>query len=337
MPDRPNAVRYAAAPASRPEHDFVPILDVGLTGPRDSARRVVTARAMANALERSGFMVLVGHGVPEEQTASLYRAAYGFFSGPPETAASVASDPRDPLQRGFSSFPRMSIFSANRLGENVDPGEAAAPQALAGPNRWPRDPGFRQAFLAYYRTMGAVASEVLRLLALALDMPENWFDGKFDRHMSPMMLNHYPAIPARATAEDVRNEPHTDISALTLLSQDDAPGGLQVAAPNGGWADVPPIPGGLVVNLGSLMTRWTNGRWASTVHRVASPPPGSIKRDRVSVAYFCQPNADAEIAALPGCVPNGEEPQEAPIRAGTYFLAKSRRAYLKRAAGARHS
>lgn len=49
--------------------------------------------------------------------------------------------------------------------------------------------------------------------------------------------------------------------------------------------DVDPLPGSLVVNLGDLMQRWTNGRFKSTVHRVLPPEPG---QRRQCIGFFLE-------------------------------------------------
>ena len=122
-----------------------------------------------------------------------------------------------------------------------------------------------------------------------------------------------------------------------MLYQDDAPGGLQVRDETGKWLDVPPIEGSFVINLGQLMTMWTDGRWASTVHRVVNPPREQAHRDRISVAFFHQPNPDALISTIPTCGSSGGPARHPEMTSGEYFLAKSRRAYVERAMRRRHT
>jgi isopenicillin N synthase-like dioxygenase len=112
---------------------------------------------------------------------------------------------------------------------------------------------------------------------------------------------------------------------LTLLRQDDAPGGLQVIGVDGAWHDVPAIDGAYVVNVGDALQRWTNDAWRSTVHRVVVPPDG-LDRDcsRQSMAFFHNANWDAVIDCLPTCVRAGEQPRHAPITAGQHLMDKFR-------------
>jgi isopenicillin N synthase-like dioxygenase len=86
---------------------------------------------------------------------------------------------------------------------------------------------------------------------------------------------------------------------------------------------VPPVPGAFVINIGDLMALWTNDRWVSTLHRVVNPAPdakGSTRRQ--SLAFFHQPDWDAEIACLPSCLGAGEPPKYQPVRSGPYLMGK---------------
>lgn len=95
------------------------------------------------------------------------------------------------------------------------------------------------------------------------------------------------------------------VGSITLLFQDSR-GGLQVSSPDGRFVDATPIPGTVVINAGDLLSRWSNDTIKSTVHRVVEPPAtmellnGETYPARYSAAYFCNPNGDTFIDALPG-------------------------------------
>jgi isopenicillin N synthase-like dioxygenase len=116
---------------------------------------------------------------------------------------------------------------------------------------------------------------------------------------------------------------HTDYGSLTLLYQDETPGGLQVHR-DGVWRDAPIVPGTFVVNIGDLMSRWTNDRWVSTLHRVQNPAQGRWDVPRLSIPYFHQPNYDAVIEAIPTCVAPGEQATYPPITSGDNLTYKTR-------------
>ena len=106
----------------------------------------------------------------------------------------------------------------------------------------------------------------------------------------------------------VRAGEHSDYGSVTLLFQDQQ-GGLEVKSPKGTFVRATPIEGTVVVNAGDLLARWSNDEIRSTKHRVLQPPPkareaneedGEMYGSRYSVAYFCNPNFDRWIEALPG-------------------------------------
>ncbi|WP_349879209.1 2OG-Fe(II) oxygenase family protein [Micromonospora sp. HUAS YX12] len=289
------------------------------------------AEAVGAACRTSGFFVVVGHGVSEHTISRMYEVCRAFFAQPAELKDEVRNDPRDPLQRGFGRYPALEMFCATRLGEDA-PADTPpdAPGALEGPNRWPALPGFREAYWAYYMAVEGLALELMRLVALALGLPSDWFDDKFDRHMTPLAVNYYLPRDTPPRPGEVRNDPHTDFGTVTVLYQDDAPGGLQVRDEAGNWLDVPPIPGSFVINLGRLMTMWTNDRWTSTVHQVVYPPAAQAHLDRISIAFFHQPNPDAVVSCIPTCTSADDPPHHRPVTSGEFFLVRSRRAYVRR-------
>jgi isopenicillin N synthase-like dioxygenase len=134
-------------------------------------------------------------------------------------------------------------------------------------------------------------------------------------------LLHYPPHPAQAAPGQIGCGAHTDWGALTLLAQDTA-GGLQVAQRDGTWLDIPPLPGTFIVNSGDMMARWTNDRWASTLHRVVNPPVGLAQSRRLSIGMFVHPNYDQSIACVPTCVAPGAQPRHAAITAGEHIKRK---------------
>jgi isopenicillin N synthase-like dioxygenase len=83
------------------------------------------------------------------------------------------------------------------------------------------------------------------------------------------------------------------------------------------------VPGSFVVNIGDLMARWTNDRWVSTLHRVVNPPPdarGSTRRQ--SIAFFHQPNWEAEISCIPTCLAPGEKAKYPSVGSGAHLMGK---------------
>jgi isopenicillin N synthase-like dioxygenase len=155
--------------------------------------------------------------------------------------------------------------------------------------------------------------------ALALRLPEDYFEQRIDRHITGLAAHHYPPQPFDPAPGQFRD---TDFGSLTILSTGDDPGGLQVRDHDGTWQDVIAPPGAFVVNIGDLMAQWTNDRWVSTLHRVVNPPRERAHLPRQSIAFFHQPNWHTLVECLPGCGGVANLPRYAPITSGAHFERK---------------
>jgi len=320
----------------------IAVIDIGPYRAGDAAGTRRVADAVGAACERIGFLVIAGHGVPDALVRRVFDVSLAFFDLPlPEKLALRSDDPGIP--RGYSALASKSLGRTYGLDTPPDLRE----QFFVGPlddwaahfrsfpgaakvyadNIWPARPAeFRAVFTAYYRAQERLARDLMRLFALALGLPEAWFDDKIDRHFSTVPSNFYPEPSGEPLPGQLRAGPHTDFGSLTILAVNDAPGGLQVLFPDGAWRDVRPAPGQFVVNLGDMMGRWTNDRWKSTVHRVVNPPrERATGSRRQTVGFFLHPNYDARVTCLPTCTDANHPPRFAPILAGEHMLAKLER------------
>jgi isopenicillin N synthase-like dioxygenase len=301
--------------------------------------RRALARIMARACEQVGFFAIAGHGMPAPVIDGAWIAARGFFDLPDALKRQVIV-PRQGYPYGWAPVSSESL--AYSLGDSrppdlkeafsIGPADlAAAPEGEPdsiefawAANIWPdQPPGFRDALLAYYRAVSALAERLMELLALGLGLPEQYFAPTIDRAISALRLLNYPDQSDDPIPGQLRAGAHTDYGSLTILLQEQAPGGLEVQDADGQWHPVPVVPGTFIVNLGDLMARWTNDRWRSTMHRVVNPPrdaQGSTRRQ--SIAFFHQPNWDAEIVCLPTCLGDGEKPKYPPVLSGPHLAAK---------------
>ena len=108
-----------------------------------------------------------------------------------------------------------------------------------------------------------------------------------------IQLNSYPACPDPSRAMGLAA--HTDSTLLTILHQSNT-SGLQVFREwAGSWVMVPPILGGLVINIGDLLHILSNGLYPSVYHRAVV----NKARHRLSVAYLYGPASDVRIQPVP--------------------------------------
>jgi len=319
--------------------DFVPVIDIApyLAGTQEGKRRV--AAQLYRACREVGFYVIVGHGVDPDLVEAIESVSRAFFDLPLDEKMKVHIG-KVPGGVGYSAIGDVALASTR--GEATPPDlnetfqiakvdvtdeayfQSDAARGMIPANRWPERPAaLKDLYGAYYRRMGGLAADLMRLSAIALDLPENYFDDKIDRHISRLNVRLYPEQKAAPLPGQLRAGAHTDYGTVTILKPGDTVGGLQIADGQGNWHDVPMIPGSFVINQGDLMARWTNDRWLSTLHRVANPPEEAKGGSRrLSVVFFHHPNYDATVACLPTCVAPGAAPNYPPITVSDYYRLK---------------
>jgi isopenicillin N synthase-like dioxygenase len=321
----------------------VPVVDI--TAYSDPAAteedRLRVARQLDDAARSVGFLQIVGHGISPEAWAGLGGVIDDFFGLPLDTKKQYVA-PKG-INRGYTApkSERLSLSlgveKAERMNDffeafNVGVDASRFPDldldtAAYAPNRWPAEvDGFEPRVAAWMAEADAVAHRLLAVFADALSLPAGYFDRFTDHSLNVLRMNNY-ALPEGERIELdgdlIGMGEHTDFGIVTLLWADDVKG-LQVLDANGGWHDVSPLPGALLINFGDLMARWTNERWRSTLHRVKPPIVDGTIRRRRSAAFFLDGNHDALIAALPGVVAEGEAPVYAPITVAEHIDAKLR-------------
>jgi isopenicillin N synthase-like dioxygenase len=319
--------------------NFVPVIDIApyFSGASDGKRRV--ADQIGRACREVGFYVIVGHGVDSVLVDDVERVSREFFDLPFEEkmrlhvggsagAAGYAAigDTALAYTRGQVAPPDLNeSYQVAKVDVSDDAYfQSEAARGLVPKNRWPERPAaLKDLFTSYYLRMGMLATDLMRLSALALDLPEDYFDAKIDRHISRLTLRMYPQQEVAPLPGQLRAAAHTDYGTVTILKPGDTVGGLQVADPDGNWHDVPMIPGSFVINQGDMMARWTNDRWLSTLHRVANPPAEAKGGSRrLSIVFFHHPNYDTTVSCLPTCAVSGVAPAYEPIQVSDYYSMK---------------
>jgi isopenicillin N synthase-like dioxygenase len=314
----------------------VPVIDVApFRGGGGSIRRTI-AEAVGQAVNDIGFLVVTGHGVDPALIEQVQTVSRQFFDLPLEEKQRVAR-PAPDVTRGYIPLEGESVGRSRGmdvpgdLNESlmigpVDVADSAyftGPQAGKHfhPNLWPERPAeLRPLYEAYFRAMGALAADLMTMFALALELPDQFFDDKIDRHISRLRVRNYPAPLVPPLPGQLRAGAHADYGSLTILRTEDKPGGLQVLNKAEQWVDVPIAPDSFIVNIGELMARWTNGLWQATLHRVVNPPmEAAAASRRLSLVFFHNPNYDAPVAALPGTVPAGQAPKFPPTTSGDHL------------------
>jgi isopenicillin N synthase-like dioxygenase len=301
----------------------LPIIDIGAPD---------AAAALGRALEEIGFAYVAGHGVKQPVIDDAFAASRAFHTSPAALKRSLAINE---WHRGFMAMASSTVVTSSvarvtqpNLSESLmimhEPAADEIGRPLQGPNQWPGWlPRFRPAIEAYRHEVERVARAVIRLIAVALGLPETALDRHFERPTTFLRMLCYPPHPAEAGGDQFGAAPHTDYGIITLLAQDDS-GGLQVRRRDGGWIDAAPLPGTFVLNVADMLARWTNDRFVSTPHRVINNRTG---RDRFSLPFFFDSAMDSVIECLPTCTGPGNPPRYQPVRYGDYLMDRLNRNY----------
>jgi len=187
--------------------------------------------------------------------------------------------------------------------------------------------GFKNTCIEMFETFDRSGRRLLTAIARVLDLPADYFEDKVQLGNSVLRVIHYPPMPPNPT-ESIRAGAHEDINVITLLLGAEEPG-LQVLTRQGEWLSVNPVPGSMVVNVGDMLQRLTNGSLRSTSHRVVNPVSERAQNARYSMPFFLHFNPDFPIAALPSCVGPGKPEPLPPILAEEYLQERLREIKLK--------
>ncbi|KAF6231496.1 hypothetical protein HO173_010248 [Letharia columbiana] len=281
-----------------------------------------TAKSLLSAFRTSGFLYLTEFSsiIPPSLLASVFEQSARFFARP-QTQKDGLAWTTARSNRGYVCMGREKVSQgmskADVAKEREHGGEDLKESFEIGrefeeghENRWPdkmdvEGAEFKLTMLGFFERCKEVQALLMRGIALGMGLDAGFFEDYVTMGDNTLRLLHYPPVAPGGFegGKRVRAGAHSDYGSVTLLFQDQR-GGLQVERPEG-WVDVQPIQGSIVVNAGDLLARWSNDLIRSTKHRVVEPPlKGREVEDghpaRYSVAYFCNPDFDKRIEALPG-------------------------------------
>ncbi|KAK7414577.1 hypothetical protein QQX98_006605 [Neonectria punicea] len=300
----------------------IPIIDFSGFYSGDPALKQKVVDQVRVSCLYNGFFQIVGHSVPLAQQKAVMEGTKKFFSLPLEEKKKVAKE-NNTWNRGYEMLRSQILEEGTKpeLKEGFYIG-AEIPETHpyfinkklnSGPNQWPEGLGedlqsFRASSMEYYSSTLNLAADLMRVLALSLDLEETYFSKFMDGAVATMRLLHYPTQPKDGDDKLTRGiGAHTDFGAITMLLQDTVDG-LQVwDKQNETWIDVivqlandqqvAPTEGAYVVNLGNLMARWTNEKYKSNIHRVIN----KSGKERYSIPVFVSGNPDYLVECIPTC------------------------------------
>ena len=296
-------------------YDKIPSLDLADFTGDDLEKKKKFVNDLGEAYNSIGFVAIRNHYLSDNLSADLYDTIKKFFSLS-DSAKQKYEIPGLAGQRGYIGKGKEHAKGRNtgdlkefyHVGQEVtdnDPIKNEYPD-----NVWPSEiPEFKEIALEVYQRLEKTGVAMLKAIALYLDLPENYFDGKVKNGNSILRPIHYFPIlnPDDVPADAVRAAEHGDINLITLLMGASADG-LQVLRRDGKWIPITALPEQLVVNVGDMLERHTNKKLKSTIHRVVNPPRHLMNTPRYSIPFFMHPRSEMSLAALPGCV-DAEHPK----------------------------
>jgi isopenicillin N synthase-like dioxygenase len=312
----------------------LPVMDLGPFLAGEPGALEALAAQWRHVCENLGFLCIVNHGVPRAELDAMEREVRRFHALPDAAKLAIRVNEH---QRGFipskATIVKHSTYEKHTKLDTVeclvlatdypaDHPESVAGKQFYGKNPWPADlPGLREAVTGYMATIEKLGLSLLPVWARALDLPADFFAPYFREPYCYIRLAKYPKTDFVADQEFGLGA-HADTGFMTFLPPA-AEEGLQVLDENKVWF-WPQVPAGaIIVNTGQFLSRWTNGRFRATPHRVLPPK----HTDRYSFACFVNTSLDVVAECLPTCTSAANPPQHEPQSYWSFFEWYMRNTY----------
>ncbi len=289
----------------------------------DTKKKQQFIKELGKAYEEIGFVALKGHFLNDALVDNLYKQVKKFFDLPVETKRKYEIEGIGG-QRGYVSFGKESAKGKKEgdlkefwhFGQYVDDDPKRA--AEYPENVYVSEVSeFNAIGKETYQMLEKTAKFVLRALALYLELDETYFDGFIHNGNSILRPIHYPPILSEPD-NAVRAAAHGDINLITLLMG--AQGrGLQVQNHKGEWLDAIAAPDELMINVGDMLSRHTNNKLKSTIHRVVNPPRELWGTSRYSIPFFMHPISEMKLDVLDSCIDEDNPKLYSDITAGQFL------------------
>ncbi|KAK7702923.1 hypothetical protein SLS57_011177 [Botryosphaeria dothidea] len=313
----------------------IPVIDISKLFSDSFEDRKALSKEIHDAAVNNGFFYIKNHGISQDTIEKARAKALDFFHQDGETKANVSSE-KSIYFNGWRSGNKTRVNIAEswdtreafgwRYHPKYDPDpkpafdevpEEVKPYIRGEDFVWEQTAhlaGFKEAALGYWTACLTLARKLVRLFALALELPEDYFDERVTYPGADGALSWYPP----ATDEEIKNDnpgigSHTDLQLFTLLWQDHV-GGLQVLNREGQWIKAKPVEGTLVVNIGDFLMRLSNDMFKSTVHRVYN----RSRLERISMPFFFGLNFNCVEGVIPTCTSADNPAKYEPISCGDW-------------------
>ncbi|MBU2915591.1 isopenicillin N synthase family dioxygenase [Reichenbachiella agariperforans] len=307
-------------------YDEIPSLDLADFLSTDPDIKAHFVAELGRAYTNIGFVAIKNHGLSDALVQNLYQCVQDFFSLPTEVKEKYEV-PELFGQRGYIGKGKehakgrktgdlKEFYHVGQIVEDDDPIKEQYPD-----NIWPAEVvAFENVASEAYKTLESTGKNMLRAIALYLDLEEDYFESRVHNGNSILRPIHYFPIdnPEEIPADAVRAAEHGDINLITLLMGASADG-LQVKRRDDKWIPITALPEQIIVNVGDMLARHTNDELKSTIHRVVNPPRELMRTSRFSIPFFMHPRSEMDLTCLPGCVDDEHPKKYEDITAGEFL------------------
>ncbi|KAI2789946.1 hypothetical protein POX_d05447 [Penicillium oxalicum] len=317
----------------------IPVIDLSALDSSCPEERQRLARQIYDACTRVGFFYVKNHGIPETLVNDVHNVAAQFFSLPEEEkmkfyignsqkfrgyspvggekATGTEENPISEEEAGVMLSEAFDIGYEVAMDSTKKPGATLPPDTygLYGENQWPDEQtlaGFTQTYLGYCVSALDLCRKMMKIFALALGLPEEYFDSSMQTPGVTSRMMHYPAQPVAGEVQEGLGAHTGHVPGLEILNH------------NGEWVLAPPIAGTLVVNIADCLSTWTNKKFKSTIHRVNN----LSGEERYSIPFFFGVDYDSTISVLDKYTSSENPPCRAPFKAGDWVREKLSKAYV---------
>ena len=318
-------------------YDHIPSLDLADFIDGDESSKAKFVQDLGEAYNNIGFVAIKNHFLSDQLSAKLYDTIKEFFALDEQIKTKYEIEGLAG-QRGYIGKGKEHAKGRTtgdlkeffHIGQEVidgDPIKSEYPD-----NVWVSEvPQMKEIGLEVYKSLEKTGIYMLRAIALYLGLEENYFDDKVKNGNSILRPIHYFPIdnPDEVPADAVRAAEHGDINLITLLMGASADG-LQVLRRDGKWIPITALPEQLVVNVGDMLERHTNGKLKSTIHRVVNPPKELMKTSRFSIPFFMHPRSNMDLTCLQECIDENNPKQFEDITAGEFLSQRLAEIGLKK-------
>ncbi|CEJ80871.1 hypothetical protein VHEMI01030 [[Torrubiella] hemipterigena] len=291
----------------------IPLIDI------NASDQATVARQLVEGAEKHGFIYIrnLGKDIPVGQINRTFEISAKLFGASIEEKTTCTIQANN---RGWSGMHSETLDPSNQkrgdfkeafnFGEFIN-GKADQPLP---PTIQPDEDDL----YTFRESCQALCMKLLGLLGQGLQIGEFFSKAHVTTpggSATILRLLRYPAPDSTShSTDDVRAGAHSDYGSITLLFRLKGQAGLEIQKQDNTWAPVPVNPPGtendpsppILINIGDLLSYWTNGLFRSTVHRVvfANEAGQTIAGEvntgpRYSIAFFCHPAGSTQLEAVP--------------------------------------